>query len=934
MNHEVCGTQPPMLDRMAEPLNNSDTDFIEVLVSPDSQEPVTPDNYRRPERLVGRLWSYNEIMDYTPKIPKTQNVDKSETPSHWSNGVKIDPGKWVYWLPADWKQGIKTTASGKEFKCYVTPHGKLYYHKADIEKFLGQSLPKDIPEARQVRPQTSDEALDSQVPRWPEQLSKDWRLALRRLAGGTVHKIFIPPQQPEIFMWHLKDVESFLAGNTNKGTPLYGYSRSENVHEALRRGKKRNAGASENGDQTPPMIAKRSRRINTAAYDENQAATEPAADAKPRTTLEMLWQRGPPRGRPTAASSILGQAVTLDSCSEVELNAPIAVEDSDEECSRFFETAMPRQTVKESAQFTVAAAPPQQKQQQGCSCSGASMTAQKGVTESEQFKDVVAPPKQQPQHIAAEGREDGNANPMPQATLEDFLNFLQCQMCLEAREITMTHVELRDEGARAMWPAYEAFVTPNLGSAEKWVPYHTVLGVHEFFLIQSVHHRNEPSWNTQRRFLAIFIFRAHCKKDFFTQCQLPFLQQESFWAHPLAAFAEEGPLELAMRRYRKTTRQPLLTLAMRMIPDRLLEDDDDNLVRSIVLRTQKLLAIAENAWPVINDTGKTAEAKFAEISFLVQQANGLGETWAKMMTVCIDLAYPEIGLLASQCEVGIGAVGPLFCLLGDNSAAVPKEALQELLRIVNTTETSSSQHFWNLLWEVEGLVRKKHSSLPLILKQVRTQQGGMSAATLQVQLCEYRQFRNNLARTKYGLQCDESMKLPEKEKRMRSEDSLEYDDANKRIILHFPEKAEKQSDADARQRLEVSLVAVGGHRRLAERVALLCFERLRDGDSMEEALRFRDELYGECEGNGSDAPEDNEAWQRCRATLKHKNPLVCFQYQVEGGPKVAFQTTVKAAGSIMNAERIARLCWIKFEQGICKDAVLAYRSELYKGMHR
>jgi len=374
----------------------------------------------------------------------------------------------------------------------------------------------------------------------------------------------------------------------------------------------------------------------------------------------------------------------------VELNAPIAVEDSDEECSRFFETAMPRQTVKESAQFTVAAASPQQKLQQECSHSGETMTVQKGVTESEQFKDVAVPPKPQPQHIVAEGREDGNVNPMPQATLQEFLHFLQCQICLEAREITTTHVELKDEGARAMWPAYEAFVTPNLGSAEKWVPYHTVLGVHEFFLIQSVHHKNEPSWNAQRRFLAIFIFRAHCKKDFFTQCQLPFLQQEWFWADPLAAFAKEGPLELAMRRYRKTTRQPLLTLAMRMIPDRLLEDDDDNLVRSIVLRTQKLLAIAENAWPVINDTGKTAEAKFAEISFLVQQANGLGETWAKMMTVCIDLAYPEIGLLASQCEVGIGAVGPLFCLLGDNSAAVPKEALQELLRIVNTTETSSS----------------------------------------------------------------------------------------------------------------------------------------------------------------------------------------------------------------------------------------------------
>jgi len=411
------------------------------------------------------------------------------------------------------------------------------------------------------------------------------------------------------------------------------------------------------------------------------------------------------------------------------------------------------------------------------------------------------------------------------------------------------------------------------------------------------------------------------------------LQQEWFWADPLAAFAEEGPLERAMRHYRKTTRQPLLTLAMRMIPERLLEDDDDNLVRSIVLRTQKLLRVAEKAWPVINDAGKTAEAKFSDISFLVQQANGLGETWAKMMTVCIDLAYPDIGLLASQCEVGIGAIGPLYCLLGDKGIAAPKEALQELLRIVNTTKTSGSQHFWNLLWEVEGLVRTTHKNLPLILKQVRTQEGGMSAATLQVQLCEYRQFRNSLARSTYGLQCDESMKLAEKEKRARSEDSLEYDDANKRILVHSPEKAEKQADAHAQQRLEVPLAAVGGNRRLAERVALLCFERLRDGDSMEEVLRLRDELYGGCRSGLNDAPQDSEAWQRCRASLRHKNPLVGFHFQAEGGPKASFQTTVKASGSVMNAERIARLCWVKFEQGFCKDAVLAYRNDLYKGMH-
>ena len=34
----------------------------------------------------------------------------------------------------------------------------------------------------------------------------------------------------------------------------------------------------------------------------------------------------------------------------------------------------------------------------------------------------------------------------------------------------------------------EAFVTPNLGNTERWVPYHTILGVHELFLAQSARH--------------------------------------------------------------------------------------------------------------------------------------------------------------------------------------------------------------------------------------------------------------------------------------------------------------------------------------------------------------------------------------------------------------------------------------------------------------
>merc|ERR1712176_1131685 len=40
-------------------------------------------------------------------------------------------------------------------------------------------------------------------------------------------------------------------------------------------------------------------------------------------------------------------------------------------------------------------------------------------------------------------------------------------------------------------------------------------------------------------------------------------------------------------------------------------------------------------------------------------------------------------------------------------------------------------------------------------------------------------------------------------------------------------------------------------------------------------------------------------------------------------------TTKAAAGGALEAERIARLCWAKFEAGAKKDAVLEYRGKLY-----
>jgi len=59
--------------------------------------------------------------------------------------------------------------------------------------------------------------------------------------------------------------------------------------------------------------------------------------------------------------------------------------------------------------------------------------------------------------------------------------------------------------------------------------------------------------------------------------------------------------------------------------------------------------------------------------------------------------------------------------------------------------------------------------------------------------------------------------------------------------------------------------------------------------------------------------------------------LVSWVHEGKGGKKFAFQTTQGAAGgSILEAERIARLCWVKLNSGASKEDALEYRNRLYK----
>jgi len=541
---------------------------------------------------------------------------------------------------------------------------------------------------------------------------------------------------------------------------------------------------------------------------------------------------------------------------------------------------------------------------------------------------VVLPPGSQAGEIP-KGKPRPDAplagKPLPNASLDEFFMFLQCQLRMELRQHTGNKLELPDKDADAMWPDVEAFITPNLGATERWVPYHTVLGVHELFLVESVHSRKK--WSEYQRFVAMFVFRAHCKRDLFTTAELPHMLKDSFWKDPKAAFKPGGPMEKSILEYRKKTGAPLITSCFRIIPPRVLADDTQNLVRSITDRTMNLIEVAEKAWVVVKDKKKSSVEKITEISTMIQQAQGCGDTWAKMLTVCIDLAYPSEQFLEKQCDVGTGAAPPLRCLLGEMGDASNDRArgLKTLLKSVNASKSAHAKHFWATLKKAEGLIGAKFKSLPLIGAQAKTKEHCMTACTLQVQLCEYRQFRHSIARLKYGLPDDESMRGNEDEKRtttLEAEDFIELSENKKCAVFDIPVAADKKVH------FEVPLKATGNRKMVAARVAAMCFVKIRDGASKQEAQSYCDSLLAGFR-EGEDVPDDCEAWAECKTQLSHSNPLVAFQMESKDG-KFPFQTTKAAAGgSILEAERIARLCWVKLSKGMKKDAVIEYRNSLY-----
>jgi len=446
----------------------------------------------------------------------------------------------------------------------------------------------------------------------------------------------------------------------------------------------------------------------------------------------------------------------------------------------------------------------------------------------------------------------------------------QCSLKMEAKHHMNRDFELKDPAAKKVWPEYEKLALRNLGSNEKWVPWHTVLGVHELFVVREVHAAKVPWWTDYHRFVAMFLFRCHCKVDLFQEVQMPHLATKAFWQDLSAGFAPGSKMEKDIAKFRSSTGKALQTSCFLIIPERLLKDDDANLIRNIVLRSQRLIDLANQLWPLVNDTKTSVNEKYDAIKEAILGVRNLGDTWVKMLMVCVDICLPKLGLLKSRCEVGVGAADPMRKLLVDEgllpppppprakvetglegrssnddtvkadvslragivavkrsgvqliqvtmgmagsldkayavaeelnklatkkglqrkdqevlvkkrqelfasaSFKVPKlgldakreellkggtpeprkregpspsEALMALGTRINESKAPSARHFWKLLAEVEAHGRSYFKRLPLVAAQMKTKERFISAVTLQVQLCEFRQFENYLKRS-------------------------------------------------------------------------------------------------------------------------------------------------------------------------------------------
>merc|ERR1740121_2570129 len=156
---------------------------------------------------------------------------------------------------------------------------------------------------------------------------------------------------------------------------------------------------------------------------------------------------------------------------------------------------------------------------------------------------------------------------------------------------------------------------------------------------------------------------------------MPFLTQKSFWKDLKAGFNAGSKMERDVLAFRKKG-NALQTGCFLIIPVRILKDDDQNLARNIMIRSQRLIGLADELWPIVDPSRRnnkiSADEMYDIISQKIRDVPTLGETWVKMLMVCVDIRFSELKLLHHRCGVGVGAADPMRKLLEDEGLIQPK----------------------------------------------------------------------------------------------------------------------------------------------------------------------------------------------------------------------------------------------------------------------
>merc|ERR1712060_761941 len=118
-----------------------------------------------------------------------------------------------------------------------------------------------------------------------------------------------------------------------------------------------------------------------------------------------------------------------------------------------------------------------------------------------------------------------------------------------------------------------------------------------------------------------------------------------------------------------------------------------------------------------------------------------------MLMVSISMIYPTLRLLKTSCEVGDGAVNGLKKLVVGSTRSY-RDQLTGLTRDLNS-DAARRLHprFWQVLREVESIGLQECTSMPL-RKYYLNESDQLGADTVQVQLCEWRQFQDDIERRK------------------------------------------------------------------------------------------------------------------------------------------------------------------------------------------